>query len=172
MKLKCKEYFFLFLIVFLLNSCSSNKWRMRNYQELSQIIQTDTSVHILVDFSPIVSTDKYGLSLFFPDVKFKPYKADGIEDSILQSLDGFELKVYEKGKNNLLAEKEINYKRYGFRGNFFLEADILELGVSGRLSVDKSKSYKIEMTIPPKKYSDKRLETIILGGGQPPNVYP
>ena len=156
-----------------MNYCNDyEKWRMKNFQQLAQIKQEETTTNVVINFSPKVSTDEYGLSLYFPDVKFEPYKAFGIKDSILQALDGFNIKLYEKGNDNLIAEKEINYKRDGHRANFFLEADILQLGVSGRLTVDRSKSYKIEMTIPPKKYNDKSLETVILGGGQPPDVYP
>lgn len=170
-KVKSKKIILLLLIGLIMYSCDNDKWRRKNFQRLAEIIQKDTITSVVINFSPKVSTDQYGMSLYFPDIKFEPYKADGIEDSILQSLDRFHLKLYDEN-DNLLTEKEINYQRDGFRGNIFLEAKILELGISGRLSLYNSKSYKIEMTIPPKKFIDKRLETIILGGGQPPDVYP
>lgn len=163
---------FIFFILFLCVTCSSEYWGLNNFQKILTLEQRSEQDKIEINFISNLTSDNYKIELFYPDIQFERYHAFSIKDSILQSLDGFILEVYDPAKNILLNKRIIDYKNQGHRENFFLEGKVLTLPLITKLSVFAHKTYKLKLIIPPRKYFDKRINNPILGGGVSPPASP
>ncbi|MCZ2224816.1 MAG: hypothetical protein LC122_14435 [Chitinophagales bacterium] len=117
-----------------------------------------------------VTTNDLLIDIFFPKINFERFNSYNVKDSILKSLDGFEIILIDLQDNNIILKKEINYIKDGHSKNVFLEGKILSLNLGARLQIKKGSEYSIKL----KKFSkdDKILKEVVLVGGLPATVFP
>ncbi len=172
---KIIKYFTMILSLSLLSLMNCNnyesKWGLNNFHSLIEVEQKKVAKQYDLEFSPTLSSNKFIISLFFPNIEFKRFKSFEIKDSILQSLNGMEVKIYEKGNDSLIIERKIDYLKDGHRKNIFREREILDLPILVNIKLDEQKKYRFELIIPPRIHSDL-TKNIIIGIGTSATIFP